>query len=124
MKKRLMMLFTYLLIGIGLVTAQSKKVSGIVLSEEDGLPIIGATVLVQGTSLGTITDIDGNFTINNVSESAKMIEVSYIGMKSQVLPIKTDMKVVLVSDTKVLDEVMVVLLVKLRNRHLQDQQQL
>ena len=119
-----MMLFTYLLIGIGLVTAQSKKVSGIVLSEEDGLPIIGATVLVQGTSLGTITDIDGNFTINNVSESAKMIEVSYIGMKSQVLPIKTDMKVVLVSDTKVLDEVMVVLLVKLRNRHLQDQQQL
>lgn len=102
------MLFTYLLIGIGLVTAQSKKVSGIVLSEEDGLPIIGATVLVQGTSLGTITDIDGNFTINNVSESAIMIEVSYIGMKSQVLPIKTDMKVVLVSDTKVLDEVMVV----------------
>ncbi|WP_287826845.1 TonB-dependent receptor [Bacteroides sp.] len=108
MEKRLMMLFTYLMIGVGLVTAQNRKASGVVLSEEDGLPIIGATVLVQGTSVGTITDIDGNFSITNIPSEAKNLEFSYIGMKSQALPIKPQMEVSLISDTKVLDEVMVV----------------
>lgn len=103
-----MMLFTYLMIGVGLVTAQNRKASGVVLSEEDGLPIIGATVLVQGTSVGTITDIDGNFSITNIPSEAKNLEFSYIGMKSQALPIKPQMEVKLASDTEVLDEVIVV----------------
>nr|WP_229088088.1 carboxypeptidase-like regulatory domain-containing protein [Bacteroides congonensis] len=62
---------TFLFIGIGLMTAQTSGVTGLVTSEEDGQPVVGASVLVNGTSLGTITDIDGKFTINNVPSSSK-----------------------------------------------------
>ena len=71
MKRKLMLLMTFLMIGIGLVNAQVSKVTGTVTSEEDGLPVVGASVLVKGTTVGTVTDIDGNFTINNVPSSAK-----------------------------------------------------
>ena len=60
MKRKLMFFMTFLFVGIGLVTA-----------EEDGLPVVGASVLVNGTTLGTITDIDGKFTITNVPSSSK-----------------------------------------------------
>ena len=53
------------------MTAQTSGVTGLVTSEEDGQPVVGASVLVNGTSLGTITDIDGKFTINNVPSSSK-----------------------------------------------------
>ena len=62
---------TKLTIGIGLVTAQTSRVTGLVTSEEDGQPVVGASILVNGTTLGTITDIDGKFTITNVPSSAK-----------------------------------------------------
>lgn len=71
MKRKLMLLMTFLMIGIGLVNAQVSKVTGTVTSEEDGLPVVGASVLVKGTTVGTVTDIDGNFTINNVPSPAK-----------------------------------------------------
>ena len=71
MKRKLMFLMTFLLIGIGLVTAQTSRVTGLVTSEEDGQPVVGASILVNGTTLGTITDIDGKFTITNVPSSAK-----------------------------------------------------
>lgn len=66
MKRKLMLLMTCLMIGIGLVNAQISKVTGNVTSEEDGLPVVGASVLVKGTTVGTVTDIDGNFTLTNV----------------------------------------------------------
>ncbi|MFR3218127.1 carboxypeptidase-like regulatory domain-containing protein, partial [Dysgonomonas mossii] len=66
MKRKLMLLMTYLFIGIGLVNAQISKVTGHVTSEEDGLPVVGASILVKGTAVGTVTDIDGNFTLTNV----------------------------------------------------------
>ena len=66
-----MFLMTFLFIVIGLMTAQTSKVTGLVTSEEDGQPVVGASVLVNGTTLGTITDIDGKFTINNVPSSSK-----------------------------------------------------
>lgn len=66
-----------------LVTAQTQRVTGNVTSEEDGLPVVGASVLVKGTTVGTITDIDGNFTLSSVPTSAKVLQVSYIGMQSQ-----------------------------------------
>ena len=50
MKRKLMLLMTFLVIGIGLVNAQVSKVTGVVTSEEDGLPIVGASVLVKGTT--------------------------------------------------------------------------
>ena len=71
MKRKLMFLMTLLFIGIGLVTAQTSRVTGLVTSEEDGQPVVGASILVNGTTLGTITDIDGKFTITNVPSSAK-----------------------------------------------------
>ena len=57
MKRKLMLLMTCLFIGIGLVNAQISKVTGTVTSEEDGLPVVGASVLVKGTTQGTVTDI-------------------------------------------------------------------
>ena len=107
MKRKLMLLMTCLFIGIGLVNAQVSKVTGVVTSYEDGLPVVGASVLVKGTTVGTVTDIDGNFTLNNVPSSARTLVVSFIGMKSQEVAIKEVVKVVLHSDTEVLDEVVV-----------------
>lgn len=71
MKRKLMFLMAFLFIGIGLMTAQTSRVTGLVTSEEDGQPVVGASILVNGTTLGTITDIDGKFTIANVPSSAK-----------------------------------------------------
>ena len=108
MKRKLMLLMTCLFIGIGLVNAQVSKVTGTVTSHEDGLPVVGASVLVKGTTVGTVTDIDGNFTITNVPSSAGTLVVSFIGMKTQEVAIKPVVKVSLHSDAEVLDEVMVV----------------
>lgn len=99
---------TCLFIGIGLVNAQVSKVTGTVTSHEDGLPVVGASVLVKGTTVGTVTDIDGNFTITNVPSSAGTLVVSFIGMKTQEVAVKPVVNVVLHSDAEVLDEVMVV----------------
>ena len=72
MKRKLALLLVSLLTGIGLVIAQTpRKVTGIVTSEEDNEPVVGASVLVKGTTMGTVTDIDGKFTINNVPSSAR-----------------------------------------------------
>ena len=73
MKRKLMLLMTCLFIGIGLVNAQISKVTGTVISEEDGLPVVGASVLVKGTTTGTVTDMDGKFTLTNVPSSAKTL---------------------------------------------------
>ena len=96
------------MIGIGLVNAQVSKVTGNVTSEEDGLPVVGASVLVKGTTVGTVTDIDGNFTLTNVPSSAGTLVISFIGMQSQEVKIKPNVKVVLTSDSEQLEEVMVV----------------
>ncbi len=88
-------------------SAQPKKVTGKVV-DANGEPVIGATIKEQGTANGTITDFDGNFTLD-VADNA-MIEVSYIGYKSQELKAvagKT-LSVTLKEDTEVLDEVVVV----------------
>ena len=108
MKRKLMLLMTCLMIGIGLVNAQVSKVTGNVTSEEDGLPVVGASVLVKGTTVGTVTDIDGNFTLTNVPSSAGTLVISFIGMQSQEVKIKPNVKIVLTSDSEQLEEVMVV----------------
>jgi hypothetical protein len=107
MKKRIYLSFLYLLIGVGLM-AQTSKISGIVYDASDKEPVVGASVLVKGTTLGAVTDIDGKFTIVNVPATAKQLRVSFIGMKTVEVPIKSDNKIILEADSKVLDEVMVV----------------
>ncbi|UVR09706.1 SusC/RagA family TonB-linked outer membrane protein [Bacteroides ovatus] len=107
MKRKLMLLLACLFVGIGLVTAQTQKVTGVVISEEDGQPVVGASVLVKGTTLGTITDVDGNFNLSNVPSSAKTLQISYIGMQTQEVAIKLNLRVVLKSDAQLIDEVVV-----------------
>ncbi|WP_394810511.1 TonB-dependent receptor plug domain-containing protein [Bacteroides cellulosilyticus] len=82
--------------------------SGIVLSKDDGLPIVGASVLIQGTTHGTITDVDGKFVLDNIKPTDKKVMVSFIGMKTQVVDVKSFVKVVLVTESEMMDEVMVV----------------
>ncbi|MDY5814419.1 MAG: TonB-dependent receptor [Bacteroides sp.] len=109
MKRKLLLMLTYLfVIGIGLAVAQTQKVSGTVTSEEDGEPIVGASVVVKGTTQGTITDMDGNFVLPSVPSTAKTLVVSFIGMQTQEVAVKPTMKVVLKPDAKQLEEVMVV----------------
>ena len=104
-----MMLFACLLMGASVVTAQTSKVTGLVIGAEDNEPVIGATVAVKGVpTLGAITDIEGKFVIENLPSSAKTLVVSYVGMTTQEVTIHPYVKVHMHSDAEILDEVMVV----------------
>ncbi|MDD4609398.1 MAG: carboxypeptidase-like regulatory domain-containing protein, partial [Bacteroidaceae bacterium] len=116
MKRKLMLFLTCLFIGVGMVTAQTQKVTGVVTASEDGLPIIGASVSVKGTKLGTITDFDGRFILTNLPSTATKLVFSYIGMKSKEVTISRNMKVVLDNDTEVLGEVVVTGMQKMDKR--------
>lgn len=106
MKKFLFMLLAVLTATLG-AYAQNRTVTGVV-TDEGGEPIVGATVLVEGTKLGTQTDIDGRFRIANVPQSAQNLRVSYVGMTSQTVKIVPgEIKVVLGTDSELLDEVVV-----------------
>ena len=107
MRRKLMLLLTCLLIGIGLVNAQTSKVTGVVTSEEDGLPVVGASIMVKGTTIGTVTDLDGKFTLPNVPSSAETLLISFVGMKQQEVAVKPHVVVVLHPDSEILDEVVV-----------------
>ena len=86
---------------------QTGTVKGQVV-DANGEPVIGASVLVKGTTNGTITDFDGNFTLNDASKGTLVI--SYIGYKTQEVAVngKSVIKIILKEDTEVLDEVVVV----------------
>lgn len=103
-----MLLFACLFVGLNLVTAQTQQIKGIVLAEEDGQPVVGASILVKGTGMGTITDIQGNFSLSKIPNNAQTLVVSYIGMQTQEVGIKENLKIILKSDAEVLDEVVVV----------------
>ncbi len=105
MKSKLIALATLLLMSV-CAFAQNITVQGNVTSDEDGLPIIGASVLVVGTTTGTITDIDGNFTIQNVPQGADLT-ISYVGMHQQTVKAQPQLTIVLKSDSEMLGEVVV-----------------
>ena len=94
-----------LFLSLGMALAQT-QVSGTITSSEDGSPVIGASIKVAGTQTGTITDVDGNFSLN-APANAKL-EISYIGMISKTVKAGKNMKIVLDPDNHALDEVMVV----------------
>ena len=106
--KKTVLLLLLLHIGMGLVMAQTTMVKGIVTGEEDGLPIVGASVFVKGAVVGTITNIDGEFVLNDLPEDAKTLVVTYIGMQTLELSIKPIMNIVLKNNVESLDEVVVV----------------
>ncbi len=104
MERKLTMLLLCLFFSVGAVFAQN-KVTGTVVSQDEGEPIIGATVMVQGSKTGTTTDIDGKFTLS--VPAGKKLVISYVGMKSQTVTAKPGMKVSLASDAQVVSEVVV-----------------
>lgn len=87
--------------------AQTRTIIGEVTDAQNGEALIGATVMVEGEKGGTVTDFDGNFSLQ-VSSSAKKIKVSYIGYIDKVLSISDNMKVKLESDSKALADVVVI----------------
>lgn len=108
MKKRFVATLASLLIAIGWMMAQNSPIKGVVVSAEDNEPVIGASVLIKGTTIGTVTDIDGNFTIADAPRDAKILQVSFVGMLPQEVAITPGIiKVVLKGDSKLLDEVVV-----------------
>ena len=106
MSRQLTLLFCLLFSCTTILYSQTKTIKGLVISADDGEPIIGATILIQGTSVGTITNIDGEFALQ-VPETATTAVFSYVGMKSQELPITPEMLVKLGSNSQALDEVVV-----------------
>ena len=94
--------------GIGVVLAQTTQVTGTVLAAEDGAPVVGVSVVVKGaTNIGTVTDGDGAFGLN-VPSNANTLIVSFIGMITQEVTVKSDMRIVMAADLQQLDEVVVV----------------
>ncbi len=94
-----------LVLSTGMALAQT-TVTGKVVSQEDGEPVIGASVRIVGTKTGTATDVDGNFTLPNASKDA-VLEISYLGMQTKTMKASAKMKIILASDARNLDEVVV-----------------
>lgn len=105
MKRRLLLLITGLVMGTMATFAQT-GISGTVVAEDDGEPIVGATVKVPGTSTATITDVDGKFSIS--ASAGSTLEISYVGMVTQEVKAKSGMTVTLRTDQQTLDDVIVV----------------
>lgn len=82
-----------------------KVISGTVIAHDDGQPVIGATVMVQGTKTGTTTDIDGKFSVS--VPAGKKLQISYIGMTTQTVTPKNGMRIVMESSSTTVDEVVV-----------------
>jgi len=95
------------MVSISLVSAQTKTASGTVISTEDGLPVVGASVMVKGTSHGTITNVDGRYSMQ-VPSSSNTLVVSLVGMKTVEVSATSNVTVNMDPDIAILDEVMVV----------------
>ncbi len=106
--RKIMLFWAFLLLVVGNAVAQGMRVSGQVLSSEDDLPLIGATVKVPGTAIACATDADGKFTLTGIRPSDKQLEVSYIGYDTKLVDIKPDLKIYLDLHSELMDEVMVV----------------
>jgi len=105
MEKRLTMILACLFLSIGMAMAQI-KVTGTVVSQEDGQPVVGASVLVVGTKTGTVTDVDGKFSLT-VAEKGAKLRVSYLGLLPKEVTASENMQITLTSDDKTLNEVVV-----------------
>ncbi len=106
-----LILFALLLVGAGGLWAQASPpgtVTGIV-TDESGMPLIGATILVEGTTTGTVTDLDGNFSIQVTGDNPNLI-LTYTGYESQIIQVgsQTSFEIVMSEDAATLDEVVVV----------------
>jgi TonB-linked SusC/RagA family outer membrane protein len=114
MEKRLTALLLGLILSLGITLAQT-KITGTVVSQEDGEPVIGASVLINGTkNVGTTTNYDGKFTIT--VPQGKKLKISYIGMNDAIVTPKNGMVVKLTSNATLVDEVVVTGMQKMDKR--------
>lgn len=105
--KRSILLVALFLMGCLQLLAQSRMIQGEVTDAQNGEPLIGATVMVEGEKSGTVTDFDGNFKLQ-VTSSAKKVKISYIGYIDKVVEISDRMNVKLESDSQILTDVVVI----------------
>lgn len=105
MKKKLLLILSCLLLSIGYIAAQTTKITGTVI-DTNGEPVISASVVVKGTTVGTVTDLDGTFSIN-VPDGKNTLVFNLVGMKSLETKATQNMRVVMENDDKLLDEVVV-----------------
>jgi len=103
--KRFFTFILALVASVSLLMAQT-QVTGTIISSEDGEPVIGASVLVTGTQIGTVTDIDGHFSLK-VPEKHKTLEISYIGMRKQTVAVKPKLSITLEPESEMIEEVVV-----------------
>lgn len=89
------------------VSAQSRQITGTIVSE-NGEPVVGASIVVVGTKTGTVSDIDGKFSFNNIPVKATQVRISYLGMQVKVATIKPDMKITMYEENNQLGDVLVV----------------
>ena len=111
MRRISLLLVSLIVLTIQTALAQSFSVKGTIVSADDNEPLIGATILQEGTTNGVATDIDGNYTIEVKGASKATLVISYIGMVTQKHSVNAQTKtlnVTLTSDSKVMDEVVVV----------------
>jgi hypothetical protein len=108
MKKITILFVALLLLGVQIVNAQQRTITGSVTSSEDGGTLPGVSVLVKGTTIGTVTDIDGNYTLS-VSADATALVYSYVGMltKEVVIGSTNVMNVALAPASIGVDEVVI-----------------
>ena len=103
MKRKLMLFLALFFMGIGIITAQT-QVRGTVV-DDAGEPVIGATIQIKGTTQGTVTDIDGNFSLSAPANGT--LVVSFVGYQTQEVAVTSNPRIVLVQDAELLEEVVV-----------------
>ena len=108
MVKKVLMFLACLLTATSMAFAQFEQVTGTVIDGDTGEPLAGASVKVIGTTMGTLTDINGKFTLKNLPKSATQIEVSFMGMNAVRTAVKRNMAITMTANASDLDEVMVV----------------
>lgn len=106
MNKRVMLILSCLLLSVGFIVAQTTRISGTVV-DSNAEPVISASVVVKGTTIGTVTDLDGKFSIN-VPDGNNTLVFTLVGMKTVEARATQGMKVIMDNDDKILDEVIVV----------------
>ena len=82
MGKKILSLLACIVLSAGMALAQNRVVTGTVIDAETGEPLPGASVKLQGTSTGAVTDNNGNFVLKNVPLSIKKVVVSFMGMET------------------------------------------
>ena len=101
--KKILTLLVLCFLSLGMMA--EKQISGVVLDSQDQ-PVIGASVMVKGTTLGTISDYDGEFLLT-VADDATILVVSFVGMQTQEVAIKERMRIVLLEATEMVQEIVV-----------------